>query len=32
MIDKSEINAYLVSAYHSILIEKAVLDSLTKEA
>ena len=32
VIEKSELNAYLVAAYHSILIEKAVLDSLTKEA
>ena len=28
VIEKSEINAYLVAAYHSILIEKAVIDSL----
>ncbi len=32
MIEKQEINAYLISAYHSILIEKSVLESLTKEA
>jgi large subunit ribosomal protein L4 len=32
MIEKDEINAYTVSAYHSVLVEKAVLDSLTKEA
>ena len=32
MIEKQEINAYLISAYHSVLIEKSVLDSLTKEA
>ena len=31
LIEKQEINAYLVSAYHSVLVEKAVLDSLTKE-
>lgn len=28
IIEKSEINAYLIAAYHSILIEKAVIDSL----
>lgn len=28
VIEKSELNAYLVAAYHSILIEKAVVDSL----
>ena len=27
VIEKSELNAYLVAAYHSILIEKAVIDS-----
>jgi large subunit ribosomal protein L4 len=32
MIEKQEINAYAVSAYRSVLIEKEVLDSLTKEA
>jgi len=32
MIEKQEINAYAVSAYHSVLVEKEVLDSLTKEA
>ena len=31
MIEKQEINAYIVSAYRSVLIETAVLDSLTKE-
>ena len=31
MIEKQELNAYLVSAYNSVLVEKAVLDSLTKE-
>ena len=30
MIEKSEINAYLISAYHSIVMEKAVIDSLVK--
>jgi len=28
VIEKSELNAYLVAAYHSIVIEKAVIDSL----
>jgi len=28
VIEKSELNAYIVAAYHSILIEKAVIDSL----
>jgi large subunit ribosomal protein L4 len=28
IIEKQEINAYLVSAYHSVVIEKAVLESL----
>jgi large subunit ribosomal protein L4 len=28
VIEKSEVNAYLIAAYHSILIEKAVIDSL----
>ncbi len=28
MIEKSEINAYVIAAYRSILIEKAVIDSL----
>jgi large subunit ribosomal protein L4 len=32
VIEKQEVNAYLVSTYHSVLIEKSVLDSLTKEA
>ncbi len=32
MIEKQEVNAYLVSTYHSVLIEKSVLDALTKEA
>ena len=30
MIEKSEVNAYLVAAYHSIVMEKAVIDSLVK--
>ncbi len=32
MIEKQEINAYIVAAYHSVLVEKSVLESLTKEA
>ncbi len=28
VIEKSELNAYLVAAYHSVVIEKAVIDSL----
>lgn len=32
MIEKQEINAYVVAAYRSVVIEKSVLDSLTKEA
>ncbi len=32
MIEKQEVNAYLISSYHSVLIEKSVLDALTKEA
>jgi len=28
VIEKSELNAYIIAAYHSILIEKAVIDSL----
>ena len=32
MIEKQEVNAYLIAAYHSVLIEKSVLESLTKEA
>ena len=31
MIEKQELNAYIVSAYNSVLVEKAVLDALTKE-
>ena len=30
LIEKSEVNAYLIAAYHSILIEKSVIDSLVK--
>jgi len=28
LIEKSEVNAYLIAAYHSIMIEKAAIDSL----
>lgn len=28
VIEKSELNAYLIAAFHSVLIEKAVIDSL----
>ena len=31
MIEKQEINAYVVAAYRSVLIEKSVVDNLTKE-
>ena len=31
MIEKQEVNAYIISAYHSVLIEKSVLDVLIKE-
>lgn len=31
MIEKSELNAYLVAAYHSIVMEKSVIDSLVKQ-
>lgn len=31
MIEKQELNAYVVAAYRSVLIEKSVLDNLTKE-
>jgi large subunit ribosomal protein L4 len=31
MIEKQELNAYVVAAYRSVLIEKAVIDGLTKE-
>jgi large subunit ribosomal protein L4 len=29
MIEKQELNAYVVAAYRSVLIEKSVLDNLT---
>jgi large subunit ribosomal protein L4 len=32
MIERQEVNAYVVAAYHSVLVEKEVLESLTKEA
>ncbi len=32
MVEKQEVNAYLVAVYHSILIEKSVFEALTKEA
>ena len=32
VVEKQEVNAYLIAAYHSVLIEKSVLDALTKEA
>lgn len=32
MVEKQEVNAYLIAAYHSVLIEKSVLEVLTKEA
>ena len=32
MIEKQEVNAYLLAVYHSVLIEKSVLEALTKEA
>jgi large subunit ribosomal protein L4 len=31
-IEPNELNAYLAAAYHSIVIEKAVFEKLTKEA
>ena len=31
MIEKQELNAYVVAAYRSVLIEKSILDNLTKE-
>ena len=31
VIEKNEINAYLVAAFHSVVVEKAVLESLTRE-
>jgi len=32
LIEPNELNAYLAAAYHSMVIEKAVFDKLTKEA
>ena len=32
LIESNELNAYLAAAYHSIVIEKAIFDKLTKEA
>jgi large subunit ribosomal protein L4 len=32
VVEKQEVNAYLIAVYHSVLIEKTVLDALTKEA
>ena len=32
MIERQEVNAYLISAYRSVLVEKSVLEALTKEA
>lgn len=32
VVEKQEVNAYLIATYHSVLIEKSVLDALTKEA
>lgn len=32
MVEKQEVNAYIIATYHSVLIEKSVLDALTKEA
>ena len=32
LIEANEFNAYLAAAYHSIVIEKAVFEKLTKEA
>jgi len=32
MVEKQEVNAYLIAVYHSVLIEKSVLEELTKEA
>ncbi len=31
LIEKQEVNAYVISAYYSVLFEKSVLDSLTQE-
>jgi large subunit ribosomal protein L4 len=32
LIESNELNAYLAAAYHSIVIEKAVLEKITKES
>ena len=32
LVESNELNAYLAAAYHSIVIEKAIFDKLTKEA
>jgi len=32
LVEPNELNAYLAAAYHSMVIEKAVFDKLTKEA
>jgi len=32
LVEANELNAYLAAAYHSVVIEKAVFDKLTKEA
>lgn len=32
LVEPNELNAYLAAAYHSVVIEKAVFDKLTKEA
>lgn len=32
LVEANEFNAYLAAAYHSVVIEKAVFDKLTKEA
>ncbi|MBL0721431.1 MAG: 50S ribosomal protein L4, partial [Sulfurovum sp.] len=32
LIEANELNAYLAAAYHSIVIEKAVWEKLTKES
>jgi len=31
VINKKELNAYLVSIYHSVVIEKAVFENIVKE-
>ena len=32
LVESNELNAYLAAAYHSVVIEKAVWDKLTKES